>query len=134
MKEKKENRILGLFFDTIWNLMVFTLIAVFMLGCYTIINNNTVIFKKNNRIEKPYNYDTIEVEIVKKEIEHQTDLNGDLIATNYLYFYYENKLKRCEVPVEIFDMKHVGDKMRISVDIQYSKSTGYTISETFNYK
>ena len=134
MKEKKENKILDICLDTIWNLMTITLILVFVLICYTIIDNNTMLLKKNKRMEHPYLTEYIEVEIAKKDIETNTDnATGATISTNYFYFYYDDKLKRCEVDPGEYEYKRVGSKIRVKVEIQYSKTTGYTMSESYKY-
>jgi hypothetical protein len=96
-------------------------------------DKNSVIISKDSRIEQGGIHTIENIIINNKEIEHTTDDNGNIISANYIYFNYDDKIKRCKVDDNEYNNIRVGDKVRIKIDIDYSETTGYIISEEYNY-
>ena len=131
-KDKKE--IFELILDYIF-LILFLIFVILVVGiCIkTIIDKNIMLISKDKRIEQGGIHSTESLMITDKEIEHVIDDNGNMVSNNYIYFNYDDKIKRCKVYDNEYNNIRVGNKVKIKIDIEYSKTTGYTISEEYTY-
>lgn len=132
-KEIKRKNVLDTIFDIFYNLLVWSIITICIISCVIIIDQNTTIFSKKKHMENPYYTETFETKLLKKEIESNTLIDGSLDSNYYLYFIYNNKINRCRVDKNIYDIESVGSDIKVKVDINYSTTTGNLLTELYEY-
>jgi hypothetical protein len=132
-KMDKDKEMFGLILDFVFTIFFLVVILLMAIIAILVFDKNSVIISKDSRIKQGGIHTIENISINNKEIEHTTDDNGNIISANYIYFNYDDKIKRCKVDDNEYNNIRVGDKVRIKIDIDYSKTTGYIISEEYNY-
>ena len=132
-KMNKDKEMFGLILDFIFSIFFLVIILLMAIIAIIVFDKNSVIISKDSRIEQGGIHTIENIIINNKEIEHTTDDNGNIVSTNYIYFNYDDKIKRCKVDDNSYNNIRVGNKVKIKIDIEYSKTTGYIISEEYNY-